>query len=136
MIAEFEFHGTPPTIESISKRFDKLAIKHNHIGAGSVVDKLKINSYKDVLQAVSDHFGVDMDQMLGDGRTRDLMVPRQVAMYLLKHRMNFTYDRIGNVFNGRQHSAVMYSCRKLEQMLGKDQKLYYELNVVRDKLGL
>lgn len=136
MVAEFEFHGTPPTIESVSKRFDKLAIKHNHIWAGSVVDRLKINSYKDVITAVCDHFGVDIDQVLGDGRTRDLMIPRQIAMYLLKNRMNFTYDRIGNIFNGRQHSAVMYACRKLESMLSKDQKLYYELNVVRDRLGI
>ena len=136
MVAEFEFHGTPPTIESVSKRFDRLAIKHNHIWAGSVVDRLKINSYKDVLSAVSDHFGVELEGMLGDGRTKELMIPRQVAMYLLKNRMNFTYDRIGNIFNGRQHSAVMYACRKLEEMLGKDQKLYYELNVVRDRLGL
>ena len=100
------------------------------------MDRLKINSYKDVLSAVSDHFGVELEGMLGDGRTKELMIPRQVAMYLLKNRMNFTYDRIGNIFNGRQHSAVMYACRKLEEMLGKDQKLYYELNVVRDRLGL
>ncbi|MCA9377800.1 hypothetical protein KC711_02690 [Candidatus Peregrinibacteria bacterium] len=62
------------------------------------------------------------------------MIPRQIAMYLLKNRMHYTLERIGNIFGGRNHSAVLYSCKKLETMLKKDQNLHYEVNVIRDKL--
>jgi len=64
------------------------------------------------------------------------MIPRQIAMYLLKNRMNYTYERIGNIFSGRNHSAVLYSCKKLEQILKKNQTLFYEINVIRDRLGI
>jgi chromosomal replication initiator protein len=85
---------------------------------------------------VSDHFGIDKKYILGEDRQKEYMIPRQVAMYLLKNKMNYTYERIGNIFSGRNHSAVLYSCRKLESILKKDQNLYYEVNVIRDKLGL
>jgi chromosomal replication initiation ATPase DnaA len=42
------------------------------------------------------------------------MIPRQVSMYLLKNKMHYTYERIGNIFSGRNHAAVLYSCKKLE----------------------
>ncbi len=48
--------------------------------------------------------------------------------------MHYTLERIGNIFGGRNHSAVLYSCKKLETMLKKDQNLHYEVNVIRDKL--
>jgi chromosomal replication initiation ATPase DnaA len=49
------------------------------------------------------------------------MIPRQVSMYLLKTKMHYTYERIGNIFSGRNHAAVLYSCKKLEKLISKDQ---------------
>ncbi|MDR0772148.1 MAG: hypothetical protein LBF15_03805 [Candidatus Peribacteria bacterium] len=64
------------------------------------------------------------------------MIPRQVAMYLLKTKMNYTYERIGNIFSGRNHAAVLYNCNKLEKLIKKDQTLLHELNLIRDSIGL
>jgi chromosomal replication initiator protein len=60
------------------------------------------------------------------------MIPRQVSMYLLKTKMNYTYERIGNIFSGRNHAAVLYSCNKLEQIMKKDKTLLHEINIIRD----
>lgn len=60
------------------------------------------------------------------------MIPRQVAMYLLKTKLHYTYERIGNIFSGRNHAAVLYSCNKLEEILKKDKNLLYEINLLRD----
>ena len=57
-------------------------------------------------------------------------------MYLLKNKLNFTYERIGNIFSGRNHSAILYSCRKLEATIKKDQNIYHDMTMIRDKLGL
>jgi chromosomal replication initiator protein len=136
MVAEYELDGRLPTIESISSRFTKLGIKHSHIGEkeNGVKNILRSVSYEEVIKAVSDYFGVDADSILGDSRSRDLMVPRQVAMYLLKNKLRYTYERIGNIFNGREHSAVMYSCKKLETLLKKDQRLMSDIYSLREKL--
>lgn len=134
IIAEYELHETPPTLENVSARMNRLGLTN-----GVTLTKSKRNSttsYDELVSAVSDHFGVDKKNILGDERQKEYMIPRQVAMYLLKNKMNYTYERIGNIFSGRNHSAVLYSCRKLESILKKDQNLYYEVNVIRDKLGL
>lgn len=85
---------------------------------------------------MSDYFGVERESLIGDSRMRDLMIPRQIAMYLLKNKLRYTYERIGNIFNGREHSAVMYSCKKLELLLKKDQRLASDIYSLREKLGV
>jgi chromosomal replication initiator protein len=134
IIAEYELHETPPTLENVSARMNR-----NGMTNGINLAKSKRNSttsYDELVSAVSEHFGIDKKSILGEERQKEYMIPRQVAMYLLKNKMNYTYERIGNIFSGRNHSAVLYSCRKLESILKKDQNLYYEVNVIRDKLGL
>ena len=64
------------------------------------------------------------------------MIPRQVSMYLLKTKMNYTYQRIGDIFDGRNHAAVLYSCNKLWVLLKKDQKLLHEVNIIKDWIWL
>ena len=91
-------------------------------------------TYEDLIQTVSGHFGIEIRTLLSEDRKKENMIPRQVAMYLLKNRLHYTYERIGNIFSGRNHTAVMYSCKKLEEVMKKDQQVVYELNVIRDKL--
>ena len=64
------------------------------------------------------------------------MIPRQVSMYLLKTKMHYTYERIGNIFSWRNHAAVLYSCNKLERLLKSDQNLLHEVNVIRDSMWI
>lgn len=135
IIAEYELHGKPPTLENVSARFQKLGVTSDALGNRNQARKIA-RSYDELLDAVSAHFGIEKKMLVGDDRRKEHMIPRQVAMYLLKNKMHFTYERIGNIFSGRNHSAVLYSCRKLESVLKKDQNLYYEVNVIRDKLGL
>jgi chromosomal replication initiator protein len=136
MIAEYELDGRLPSISSISSRFNRLSIKHSHMGekGNGIKNILRSVSYEEVIKGVSDYFGVDFDAILWDNRSRDLMIPRQVAMYLLKNKLRYTYERIGNIFNGREHSAVMYSCKKLEILLKKDQRLASDIYSLREKL--
>jgi chromosomal replication initiation ATPase DnaA len=57
-------------------------------------------------------------------------------MYLLKTKMNYTYERIGNIFSGRNHAAVLYSCNKLEKIIKKDRALLNEINIIRENMGI
>lgn len=138
IIAEHDLRGTPPTIENIALRLSKLSIMP--LTASTTTSRtLRSTStcnYEDLIQAVSLHFWIEIRTLLSEDRRKENMIPRQVAMYLLKNRLNFTYERIGNIFSGRNHTAVMYSCKKLEQVMKKDQQVVFELNLIRDKLGI
>lgn len=137
IIAEHDLKGTPPTLENVALRLSKLSVK-------TLTDSLsqsrslrsKHCTYEDLIQAVSGHFGIEIRTLLSEDRKKENMIPRQVAMYLLKNRLHYTYERIGNIFSGRNHTAVMYSCKKLEEVMKKDQQVVYELNVIRDKLWI
>lgn len=137
IIAEYDLRGTPPTIENVAMRLSKLSIRSL---TPSMTTSKSIRSthcsYEDLIQAVSGHFGIEIRALLSEDRKKENMIPRQVAMYLLKNKLHYTYERIGNIFSGRNHTAVMYSVKKLETIMKKDQQVVYELNVIRDKLGI
>ncbi len=137
IIAEYDLKNTPPTLENVAYRLSKLAVKSI---TTSLTESRSIRaggcSYEDLIQGVSLHFGIEIRTLLSEDRKKENMIPRQVAMYLLKNRLHYTYERIGNIFSGRNHTAVMYSCKKLEQVMKKDQQVVYEMNVIRDKLGI
>ncbi len=137
IIAEYDLRGTPPTIENIAMRLSKLSIRSL---TPSMTTSKSIRSthcsYEDLIQAVSGHFGIEIRALLSEDRKKENMIPRQVAMYLLKNKLHYTYERIGNIFSGRNHTAVMYSVKKLEEIMKKNQQVAYELSVIRDKLGI
>ena len=135
IIAEYELYNRPPTIENVAARMNKLAFTDNILGNTKKI-KSTIKNYEELLETVSAHFGIEKKALMSEDRKKENMIPRQVAMYLLKNKLNYTYERIGNIFSGRNHSAVLYSCKKLETIIKKDRNLFYEVNVIRDKLGL
>lgn len=137
VIAEHDLRGTPPTLENVALRLSKLSI--TSLTTSTTTSRSLRGttcSYEDLIQTVAMHFGVEIRVLLSEDRRRENQIPRQVAMYLLKNKLHYTYERIGNIFSGRNHTAVMYSCKKLEQVMKKDQQVVHELNVIRDKLGI
>jgi chromosomal replication initiator protein len=66
-----------------------------------------------VLQSVSEVFGVTIDRILGRDRSQDVALPRQIAMYLLREEANYSLPQIGDALGGRDHTTVMYACDKL-----------------------
>jgi chromosomal replication initiator protein len=100
VIAEYDLKNTPPTLENVAYRLSKLAVRSitstltegRSIRTGSC-------SYEDLIQAVSAHFGIEIKKLLSEDRKKENMIPRQVAMYLLKNRLHYTYERIGNIFS-------------------------------------
>ena len=137
MIAEYELTWNTPTLPRIADKLKKLSFTTDILGSNKVqTEKTTIRSYEDIIDSVSQHFGIEKEGILGWNRKKEFMIPRQVAMYLLKTKMNYTYERIGNIFSGRNHAAVLYSYRKLEALLKKDQNLLHEVNMIRDNMGI
>lgn len=73
-----------------------------------------------VVQEVSKQFGVDISEIKGKSRTKDVVVPRQVAMYLTRTLTDSSLPSIGKAFGGKDHSTVLHACKKIEEKLGQD----------------
>ena len=137
LIAEYELDWSVPSLEKVAKKLKKLSFTSDLLGETKIKKPTtQIKSYEDIIQAVSNHFGIEKEWILWENRKKEFMIPRQVAMYLLKTKMHYTYERIWNIFSWRNHAAVLYSCNKLEDILKKDKNLLYEINTLRDGIWL
>jgi len=137
MIAEYELTGNNPTLPKIAEKLKKLKFTTDILWASKKeASKITIKSYEDIIDAVSNHFWIEKEWILWERRKKEFMIPRQVAMYLLKTKMHYTFERIWNIFSGRNHAAVLYSCNKLERLIKKDQILLSELNKIRETIWL
>ncbi len=138
MIAEYELDWSAPTLSRIAQKLKKLSFTTDLIWNNNKVWSFKktIRSYEDIIDAVSEYFWIEKEWILWENRKKEFMIPRQVSMYLLKTKLNYTYERIWNIFSGRNHAAVLYSCNKLEQIMKKDKNLLQEINTLRDGIGI
>ncbi len=68
---------------------------------------------------------------MSNRRTRVIVKPRQVAMYLSKTMTPRSFPEIGRRFGGRDHTTVLHAVRKIEEMIAADQKLSHEIELLR-----
>ncbi|BDP40032.1 chromosomal replication initiator protein DnaA [Deinococcus aetherius] len=87
----------------------------------------------DVLRQVASHFNLPPDVIRGSGRVREVVVPRQVAMYLVRELTSHSLPEIGQFF-GRDHSTVMHAVSKVTEQLGKDEELTAALDTLRRQI--
>ena len=84
-----------------------------------------------VRELVARHWDVKPEALASKRRTRDLMVPRQVAMYLIRELLDVPLVRIGQVFGGRDHSTVIHSIRKVEERMQAEPEFQAEIDSLR-----
>jgi chromosomal replication initiator protein len=74
-----------------------------------------------IRELVARRWRVRADALASKRRTKDVTVPRQVAMYLMKETLGMSLARIGELFGGRDHSTVIHSIRKVEEQMQHDE---------------
>ncbi len=87
-----------------------------------------------VLQVVSDIFGITKDSMLRRDRSREVALPRQVAMFLLREEAKISLPQIGEAIGGRDHTTVMHACEKINRISQQDDGLRRQLVQIRERL--
>jgi chromosomal replication initiator protein len=88
----------------------------------------------EVIRKVAEVFGVAIERMLGRERTREVALPRQIAMYLLREESNISLPQIGDTLGGRDHTTVMYGCDKIADLLERDDRLRRQVIEIREQL--
>jgi chromosomal replication initiator protein len=89
---------------------------------------------EDILRIVSRHYKVPRNELLSSRRSRDVVRPRQIAMYLAKSLTSRSLPEIGRRFGGRDHTTVLHSVRKVEQMMKDDADLTQEIELLKRML--
>ena len=85
-----------------------------------------------IAQAVSEYYGVGMDQLRGQKREKSIVVPRQVAMFLMREETDVSLLRIGAELGGRDHSTVLHACGKINREMQVNDEMRREVAAVRE----
>jgi chromosomal replication initiator protein len=89
----------------------------------------------DVLRVTARHFGLEVEDLTSKGRRQELVVPRQIAMYLIRSLTSHSFPEIGEFFGGRDHSTVLYAAKKIQDRLDDDAELEKTIADIRGQLG-
>lgn len=105
VIAYARFHKLPITVELAKEALkDLLAVQNRQV------------SIENIQKTVSDYYKIKVADMFSKKRTRTLVRPRQMAMYLAKELTDLSLPEIGQAFGGRDHTTVLHACRKIEEL--------------------
>jgi chromosomal replication initiator protein len=86
---------------------------------------------EDIQRVVSRHYNVSRQELVSNRRTRVIVKPRQIAMYLAKTLTPRSFPEIGRRFGGRDHTTVLHAVRKIEDLITKDTKLAHEVELLK-----
>jgi chromosomal replication initiator protein len=85
-----------------------------------------------IAQAVSEFYGVELEALRGQKRDRAIVMPRQIAMFLMRAETDVSLLRIGAELGGRDHSTVLHACDKITRESQDNDELRRELAAVRE----
>lgn len=92
-------------------------------------------SVEQILKSVATIFEVRVSDLRGSGRTKEIALPRQVAMYLAKVMINESLMMLGASF-GKTHSTILHACKTIEEKMAKDETLRRQISMVRRNIEL
>ena len=99
-----------------------------------LISKDKIITVDDIIKVVCDYFNVKIYNLKSRKRTKSISFPRNIAIYLLKKKLNISLQEIGDIFGGRDHATILYSIKVIENKLNTDQELKEIINILLREL--
>ncbi len=94
----------------------------------------KILTTKDILHTVTSYYDVTIEDILGKCRSKNLVIPRQITMYLMRLEMECSFPTIGQELGGRDHTTAMHACNKIDRDYQENEKLRREIEQIKEKL--
>ena len=89
---------------------------------------------EEIVKAVSEHYSLKLEEIRGAGRRKEVVIPRQMAMYLIREVTHMSLPEIGQFFDGRDHTTVLYAIQKMQETIDSDASLQQALKSIRERL--
>lgn len=91
-------------------------------------------SAKQIIERTAKHFQVPVEELVGPKRDKDIVVPRQVAMYILHEELRLSYPKIAKELGRKDHTTAMHSVRKIAQESQVDSSLRAAITEIKEYL--
>jgi len=124
VIAHCDFVKQPATLEYTEKILEGILEQPQPKSVD--VDK--------ILDSVRVYYNISKEDLCGKCRKKEIVRPRQIAMYLLRKENNLSFPSIGQKFGGRDHTTAMHACEKISKLVEHNEDLLQEINFIRERI--
>jgi len=125
IIAEHEFNGLDLTLEGVKKIF--------MAAAESSTPRQKV-SPKRLVETVCRYYSITEPELKGKSRKRELVIPRQIIMYLMREETQASFPSIGHEIGSRDHTTVMHACGKIKEAVETDEKIRQDVMLLKQQI--
>ena len=88
-----------------------------------------------IIEVVSEHFHISVDQMISKNRSNDIAKPRQIAMYLCKNMTSSSLDTVGALLGGRDHSTIIHGVKKVSEEYENNESTRTLIETIKKKIN-
>ncbi len=122
LLAFCEMRGLEPNLAIVSGLLGNTKSRPKHISA------------KQIIERTARHFQVSVEEILGAKRDKDIVVPRQVAMYILRSELHLSFPKIAKELGRKDHTTAIHSVEKIEKEMHLDTDIRAAVNDIRELL--
>jgi chromosomal replication initiator protein len=101
---------------------------------GSENGRTRVITPTEVINTVGNYYGVGVQQLKGERRTKTIVWPRQILMYLLRQELRLPLEEVGRLVGGRDHTTVLHAAEKVKGEIEQNHKFQAELAEVRKRI--
>lgn len=124
IIAYHEFNNYQPTIDTAKTILSGIIASFQQ----------KSTSPKAILEAVARFYDINAKDIIGKSRKKELAVPRQIIMFLMREEISSSYPTIGHELGGRDHTTAMHAYNKICREVKENEKIKQEINSIKQLL--
>jgi chromosomal replication initiator protein len=122
LIAFCEMRNVEPDITVATAIFEGNKGRPKHISARSIIER------------TAKHFHVSVEDILGPKRDKDIVVPRQIAMYMLRSELHLSFPKIAHELGRKDHTTAIHSIEKIQRELSYESPIRSYVNELKEKL--
>lgn len=105
----------------------------NDVGTPSPIQHRRTATSKAIQTVVADYFGLDVTDLVSLKRTKELVQPRQIAMYMCRELTQMSYANIAQAFNRENHTTIIHACKQIESMMDGDEEEQQTIMLLLDQ---
>jgi chromosomal replication initiator protein len=112
-----------------------LSLVQSLLGKGLETPKeKKPKKTKEIIKIIADYYNLKITDLKGKKRKKEVVLPRQVAMYILRTEINLSLVTIANFLGGRDHTTVIHGVEKITKRLSEDGDLREDISKLKEKI--
>ena len=128
LVTESETKGIPLSVELVNSLLGKTLVEKE-------LEQKNIKP-KEVIEVVANFYNLKTAQLKSPTRVKEVALPRQVLMYLLRAELNLPFMEVGKLLGGRDHTTIMYGVEKIANLLREKEDLRVDISGIKQRLSL